>query len=323
MMGLISAFVRLVMCAGACAVIALPGHPIGGGDFGVAHADDGHRDGASIRAVKSAASADALGSEGGASQSSRLMGRRWQVTALGAKAVGLAGDVTFDAPGDASRDASGNADGQPGSAGRLTGASACNFFGGRYQFGAGDRLAIMIDRTTRRGCSGRALDLERRYLEALKSVARFDFKDDGSGILLLKDADERVLASLVAVPELQLEGTPLRVVSYLKDGGLYSVNPGPPPTLRFQDGKLSGATACGPLNGRYRIDGRELSVDLDDEDPAVLRSGACSADDRTQHNAIRDALVRGQRIDVARNVLRLMLADKGWAALWLARDDGR
>lgn len=225
-------------------------------------------------------------------------GTRWRVTGVGGKDVSMAGDLHFETD-------------------LVDGASACNFFGGAFELGDGDGLQIKVNRMTRRGCSGDALELERSYLEALAAVRGYRFLDEANEKLSLLDAEGNAVAQLERKHGFQLEGTPLKVVSYLFEDGLYSVKPGSKVTIRFAGGRMEGDTGCSLFSGHYEIAEATLKITLD---MAVPKSEKCSDDLRRQDQAIIADLEKAARFDVGRNVIRLLQADRDWAVLWLAHD---
>ncbi len=91
-----------------------------------------------------------------------LQGSEWAV-------VELAGDVAV-APSPTLRF---------GDDGRLAGRASCNAYGATYAL-TGETLAIGRGMTTRMACPPPQMAQERRFLELLESVRRFDLADDGS-----------------------------------------------------------------------------------------------------------------------------------------------
>lgn len=225
-------------------------------------------------------------------------GSRWHVVGVNGKIVAMAGDLHFEAD-------------------RVDGASACNFFGGGFETGTGETLRIDVTRMTRRGCSGEALELERAYLEALKSVRRYGFSDDAHEKLVFLDEAGANIAELERKHAFHIEGTPLKVVSYLYQDGLYSVKPGSKVTIRFAGGRMEGDTGCSLFSGNYEIAGDTIKITLD---MAVPRSEKCAESLQRQDQAVIANLEAAARFDVGRNVIRLLQADRDWAVLWLAQD---
>ncbi|MEO1206911.1 MAG: META domain-containing protein [Pseudomonadota bacterium] len=225
-------------------------------------------------------------------------GTRWKVTQLGPKDVGMAGDLHFDRE-------------------RVDGASACNFFGGRYEFSGENGLTISVDRVTRKGCSGEALDLERGYLEALSKVQAYAFGDAEKSVLELKGEDGAVVARLQTQETFALEGTRLKVVSYLFEEGLYNVNPGTKPTLYFADGKIKGDTGCTRFTGTYTLTEATVKVVLDQP---LSKAETCPPKDVRQDKMVLENLQAAARFDTGRNLIRLLHPEKDWAMLWIAKD---
>ncbi|MEO1280694.1 MAG: META domain-containing protein [Pseudomonadota bacterium] len=223
---------------------------------------------------------------------------RWKVTQLGTEDVGMAGDLHFDKD-------------------RMSGASACNFFGAQYSFAGESGLTIKIDRMTRKGCSGEALRLEKGYIEALEKVRSYTFADTDHTVLDLKGEDGEVVARLAKQAQFTLEGTHLKVVSYLFDGGLYNVNPGSKPTVRFTDGKIIGDTGCTRFEGTYELTETTVKIKLNRPFSKVAK---CPEDDIQQDRMVLENLELTNRFDNGRNLIRLLHPEKEWAVLWLALD---
>ncbi|MEL7047863.1 MAG: META domain-containing protein, partial [Pseudomonadota bacterium] len=195
-------------------------------------------------------------------------GTRWRVIQLGEKVVGMAGDLHFDKD-------------------RVGGASACNFFSGKSTFADKDGLKVEVDRMTRKGCSGEALELERGYLAVLESVRSYAFEDDAKTVLVLKGEDDVLLAKLRPIVQFKLENTPLKVVSYLFDGGLYNVTPGTKPVMAFKNGKVSGNTGCTKFEGTYER--KEQTVKIVLERP-FAKAESCPEDDVQQDRMVLENL---------------------------------
>ncbi len=218
---------------------------------------------------------------------------RWAVATLGGKAAEPGGDISFEA-------------------GEIAGATACNHFGGSFvQSGAGG-LKITLGRMTRRGCHGIALERERQLIEAF--AATRTFRIDGETLVLAGDGGTE-LATLRRVGNAALEGQRHKIVSFLKDGGLYSVVSGSGATVEFKDGAVTGATGCRAFAGRYRIVDGKLAV----EGLAVTARtlDPCPPELEVQDAGILDALPQAKGGDAARNLIRLLEPAKGWAVLWI------
>lgn len=222
-------------------------------------------------------------------------GSRWRVVGLNGENVGMAGDLHFDGP-------------------RVDGATSCNFFGARATFSGKSGLAFDLDRMTRKACSGEAFKLEKDYTEALRKVRKYVLSGDS---LRLLDEEGGEVLLLTRKPLFDLEGTDLKIVSYLKDGGLYSVKPGTMPTLRFEKGRLKGEAECMSYKGSYKIEGSTIAVKI--EDTSVTDTD-CEADLMEQERAIIANFEQAVRFDRGRNIIRLLQAENDWAVLWLAQN---
>lgn len=235
---------------------------------------------------------------GAIAQVADLEGSRWRVIGLDEKQLGMAGDLHFD--GD-----------------RADGATSCNFFSAATTFSDPNEVRFKVDRITRKGCSGEALELERRYIEVLGAVRGYELDGDS---LKLRDENGRELALLSRKPIFDLEGSDLKIVSYLFDGGLHSVAPGSKPVVRFENGRFSGSTGCSTFEGSYALDGTEVSAKVESQSAGAE---ACAANMTKQDKAIVDAFAKVVKLERGRNVIRLLQAEKDWAVLWLALDEGR
>lgn len=220
---------------------------------------------------------------------------RWTVVKLGPdRPATPAGDVTFDADGQT-----------------LGGATACNFFRGGYRASGGSAIEIKVGATTRRGCPGPAADHERALLDALAKATAF--RIDGN-TLALTGADGAPLAEFVRTPDASLEGVPHKIVSYFKDGGLYSAPAEPHTSLFMKDGRIAGHTGCRPFTARYTREGGRLAVaSLEPGQPEAV----CAERIRDQDAAILAALPRVTAFDTSRNLIRLLEAPDGAAMLWV------
>ncbi|MGE4128791.1 MAG: META domain-containing protein, partial [Hyphomicrobiaceae bacterium] len=162
---------------------------------------------------------------------------RWSVTTLGGAPAVPAGDIRFEA-------------------GEVSGATACNHFRGRYQSSEADNsLRIEVLQTTRRGCAGEAAERERSFLESMANARRY--RIEGSALHLVDGAGVDV-AGLQLAPDATLTGKRHKIVSYLKNSGLYSIRGGTGAVVEFKDGKLMGSTGCTRFEGTY--DATETTV---------------------------------------------------------------
>ena len=90
-----------------------------------------------------------------------LVGTTWTLTRLGSESITEDLEITLTFAGD----------------GRVSGFGGCNrYFGDYRQSGAG-RLGLGPLASTKKFCLGPGSALERRYLDALHAVTRFDLSD--------------------------------------------------------------------------------------------------------------------------------------------------
>ncbi len=225
-----------------------------------------------------------------------LDGTFWRVTGFADGPSKLAGDIRFDA-------------------GEVSGATSCNFFGGTYAVDDGGRLTIKLGRMTRRGCLGEAAETERHYLEAIEKTERY--VRDGE-TLRFAASDGTAVAHLALAPTIALTGGRQKIVSYLHDGGLYSVAPDSGPWLKLANGRLEGATGCAPLGGSYIEDGTTIRIMLEAK---VAQGDGCTGSLARQDAAIRAALPLAGTFDTNRNLIRLLQADGATAVLWLTPEE--
>lgn len=223
---------------------------------------------------------------------------RWTLTKLAGNTLSTpAGDITFDTADSA-----------------INGATACNFFRGRYEAEDG-ALTLTVAMMTRRGCSGVAADHERGFLEAMAATRATAIDSDR---LTLTDAHGHQLAELIRTPDAALEGPRHKIVSYLKDGGLYSVAPDHVATIAFNSGHIEGDTGCRPFTAHFTRNGDALTVT--DVQPAQTLA-PCGEAIRDQDDAILQALPRATTFDTSRNLVRLLENPDGAALLWITPQD--
>lgn len=220
---------------------------------------------------------------------------RWMVSKLQDERPSTpAGDITFDAKSQT-----------------ISGASACNFFQGGFESAGSGDLTLHVGMMTRRGCSGAAAEHERALLDAMTAVRRYRLAGDR---LILTRADGSILAELTRAQDVQLEGPQHKIVSYFKDGGLYSADAQTKPALQFKQGTIEGNTGCGHFTARYTRDGDRLVITQ--LAPAPTRP-PCGDDIRDQDTAILAALPRVTTFDTNRNLIRLLEQPDGAAMLWI------
>lgn len=222
---------------------------------------------------------------------SELEGIHWRFTQLGNKNVGIAGDIRFEN-------------------GAISGATACNHFGGTYKRSGTIGISIKVGRMTRRGCSGPAAELERGVLEALAKTNSFKLN---SGGLALRDS-ETTVASLTPMAIQGLESGPLKIVSFLKDGGLHSIPVERQTQIKFSGGKFEGNTGCTTVTGTYTIDGDKIAIKVAG---AKAAKSPCPDEFTDQDAAIRANLAKSYRFDSYRNLIRVLQQENDWAVLWL------
>lgn len=219
---------------------------------------------------------------------------RWTVTALAGKNTETpAGDITF----------------QPGE-GTISGATACNFFRGGFET-EDAALTLTVGMMTRRACPGPAADHERGFLEAMAATRTFVIDTDR---LRLTDTQGTVLAELNRTPDAALEGISHKIVSYLKNGGLYSISAERKATITFKNGQIEGDTGCRPFTASYTRTGDTLEIGV----PKPAQTTApCAEDLRDQDDAILAVLSKATTFDSSRNLIRLLEKPDGAAVLWI------
>lgn len=220
----------------------------------------------------------------------------WRVTVLNGESAIPGGDITF-------KD------------GEVSGATACNHYGGTYSAGSGGALTISVGRMTRRGCFDVAATRERAMLEALAATRRYAIEGD---TLTLLDAAGKQVATFQRGGEARLEGGRLKITSFLMNEGLHSTVSGSGAVVTFKDGRIDGSTGCRSFAGRYTLGDGKLAV----SDVAV--TGAvkepCPDELADQDAGILAALPQATSLDVTRNLIRLLEPVKGWAVLWVTPD---
>jgi heat shock protein HslJ len=195
---------------------------------------------------------------------------------------------------------------------QAAGTSGCNLYGGRVRVdGSALRLSNLAG--TEMACETAVMDLEQRYLAALQAVERGRRTDatlelSGPHVTLRFELDERV-------EQAELVDT-VWVLESLVDGDTVST-PASGGELRFLDGGvLVGTITCGPLRGRYSLDGASVMVtELRDRDRAT---GRCPDDVEAQHSHVVDVLRGGFTAEVDGRTLTLT-NDDGLGLVFHAR----
>lgn len=218
---------------------------------------------------------------------------RWEVVTLGGAAAVPGGDISFDG-------------------GRISGATACNRYGGTYATSGEAGLTITLGMMTRRGCHGVALEREQALIETF--AATRGYRIDGT-TLVLTGADGKELATLRQVGNAELEGPRHKIVSFLMDGGLHSTVSGSGAIVSFKGGAVEGSTGCRTFAARYTLTGTTLAI----LGLAVTGKAAdpCPPELESQDGGILEALPQATTFDSQRNLVRLLEPSKGWAVLWI------
>lgn len=243
--------------------------------------------------MAAAATPAAAGATANANDRSALSGR-WTVKALQKKEIhSPAGDITFDTTD-----------------GSISGATACNLFRGTFEAPAG-ALSIKVGMMTRRACISDAADHERAFLEAMSNTATFRIDSDR---LILTATDGTALAELIRTPDAALEGRQHKIVSYLKDGGLYSIRAETEAVITLKEGRIEGSTGCRPFTANYTLSGDALSIT--GVTPAQTLA-PCADNVRDQDEGILANLPLATTFDTSRNLIRLLKKADGSAVLWI------
>lgn len=220
----------------------------------------------------------------------------WRVTVLNGQPAVPGGDITF-------KD------------GEVSGATACNHYGGTYALGDDGALTITLGRMTQRGCFDVAAERERAMIEAFAATRRY--RIDGETLVLLDEAGRQV-AAFQRGGEARLEGGRLKITNFLKDEGLHSTVSDSGAVVTFKDGRIEGSTGCRTFAGRYTLTDGKLTVS------DVAATGAvkqpCPDELTDQDAGILVALPLATSLDVTRNLIRLLEPTKGWAVLWVTPD---
>lgn len=220
----------------------------------------------------------------------------WRVTTLNGQPAVPGGDITF-------RD------------GEISGATACNHYGGSYAEGADGALTVTLGRMTRRACFDVAATRERDLIDAFAATRRYAITGDR---LTLLDAAGKEVAAFERGSEATLEGTRQKITSFLKDEGLHSTVSGSGAVVTFKDGRIEGSTGCSSFAGRYTLADGKLAI----SDLAVTGAvkSPCPDELTDQDAGIIAALPLATGLDVTRNLIRLLEPTKGWAVLWVTPD---
>lgn len=170
-------------------------------------------------------------------------------------------------------------------AGSAGGYGGCNWYGGEYAL-SGNEIAWKEMSSTLRACMDGALtDQEARYLEALRTVARYRVEGDR---LVLSDAAGNALVELerrvlLSMDPRALVGTRWRLLSI--DGAPPAG--GAPLTIAFpQEGTIRGFAGCRAFVSRYRAEGDRIDVSethMDGTECDAPRTIAVQEGDFTTH----------------------------------------
>lgn len=220
---------------------------------------------------------------------------RWSVATLAGKPASRAGDISF-------------------SGGEVSGATSCNFFRGTARRSPPHDLEIIVGMMTRRGCSGEAAELEREFLHVMART--HSFRVDGD-TLSLADSSGTTMAVLKRAERAQLEGQRHKIVSYLSNGGLYSIRPGSNPTITLANGKITGSTGCRRFHGHYALKGDTLEITAIESAPSAT---TCNDGNVDQDEGILAAVPKARTFDTNRNLIRLLETADGAAVLWITPD---
>lgn len=228
-----------------------------------------------------------------AGATSDKLATRWEVATLAGAPAVPGGDITFEN-------------------GNVSGATACNLYGGTFATAGEDGLTITLGRMTRRGCSGEAMQRERALIEAFEATRRFRMSAEA---LVLLAADGKELATFKKVGNAALEGPKHKIVSFLRDGGLHSTVAGSGASVTFKGGRIELATGCRTFSGVYRL--VEGKLEIEELTELARQQDPCPAELTDQDAGIIDALPLATGFDTARNLIRLLEPEKGWAVLWI------
>ena len=190
-------------------------------------------------------------------------------------------------------------------AGKVSGRSACNSYGGPVTTSDGFRTGALA--MTEMACMDEKVNaLEGGYLAALAKVTRAEPSADrlvltGDGVTLTFTRDAPVV-------DLPLEGTAW-VLDSRYDGDTVSTTAGQG-ALRLSGGTVTGRGGCREFRGTYELDGSTLRVSgLAFVDDAGLD---CAADPGRQDEAVLALLGKPVTVTVEGSRLTLLAGDAGF-----------
>lgn len=183
--------------------------------------------------------------------------------------------------------------------GEVSGVAACNQYFASFDQD-GELIEVSGLGSTEMGCQLAVMDLEARYLSALRAVDHATRDQDG--LTLSGPGTELVFAPMPPVPAAELVGTRWVLESLIEDESVSSAMPGGRLVLRGE-GILAATTGCGAALGDYTIRGQEVEVSgLDAEiDPAAR----CTEQAVAQHDHVVAVLEAGFTVKVEGDRLTL------------------
>lgn len=142
----------------------------------------------------------------------------------------------------------------------LGGWTGCNSYAASIQV-ENDGMIISRPVVTPYTCRKTIMDQETWYLDALSKVTNYTIRDDE---LVMYDDEGETLVSYRPITPTTLPGTTWRVTSINSgEQGLAGLLEGMEMTLAFgEDGLLAGMAGCNTFTAIYRLDGQDLSVEL-------------------------------------------------------------
>jgi heat shock protein HslJ len=185
------------------------------------------------------------------------------------------------------------------------GTAACNSYGGTVTVD-GSSVAVSELYQTEMAClDDRVMESERRYLDALAQVDRFE--RDGDRLVLRGEDVTLTFAQAEPVPDAAVLGTDWSLTALVlgaaPDGAVSSVLGDP--TLRFDaDGSVQGETGCNAFSGPYELTDDAVRID----DLALTKIG-CDGALLEQEQAILHVLEGDMDVAVDGDSLTLTAPD--------------
>lgn len=182
----------------------------------------------------------------------------------------------------------------------VSGSGPCNRFRGTVTLEGDDSVRLGGISATRMGCEPDVMAAEQEYLEALEQVRTADVTDPDRLVLTA----EGVRLSFAAIDAGDLVVGTWSITAVRDGDAVRSTLEGTTPVVRFADDRtLVVETGCNSVRGTWRIEGRDMAVDLG---AMTLMECVEPAGVMEQEAAITAALTDASSVDVRPGALSLL-----------------